>query len=80
MRDEPDAYQAYLLRLWRTRSQGRWEWRASIESPHTGERQLFASLEHLLVFLRQRCESQVGLPAARRETEVIRGHRDAGRE
>ena len=81
MRDEPDAYQAYLLRLWRTRSQGRWEWRASIDSPHTGERQLFPSLEHLVAFLRERCESQdPGLRQARREEEVIRRHRDAGRE
>ena len=59
MSDEPDAYQAYLLRLWRGQCQGRWEWRASIESPHTGERQWFASLEKLFAFLSERCDCQM---------------------
>jgi hypothetical protein len=59
MSDEPDAYQTYLLHLWRARYQGRWQWRASLESPRTGERQLFASLEQLLAFLSERCDSQV---------------------
>ena len=58
MDDEPDAYQTYVLRLWRARCQGKWQWRASIESPHTGERQLFASLEQLFTFVSERCESQ----------------------
>jgi hypothetical protein len=58
MKDEPDAYHAYMLRLWRTRCHGRWEWRASVESPHTGERQAFASLEQLFAFLSERCDSQ----------------------
>lgn len=58
MSNEPDAYQSYALRLWRAQCQGRWEWRASIESPHTGERQLFASLEQLYAFLSERCGSR----------------------
>lgn len=49
--DEQDRYQAYLLRLWRSKSRGRWSWRASLESPRTGERQLFACLEQLFAFL-----------------------------
>jgi hypothetical protein len=57
--DEPDAYQTYLLRLWRAQCQGKWQWRASIESRHTGERQSFASLEQLFAFLGERCDSQV---------------------
>jgi len=57
--DEPDAYQSYLLRLWRARYQGEWQWRASLESRHTGERQVFASLEQLFAFLVERCESRV---------------------
>ena len=59
MRDEPDAYQTYVLRLWRARCQGKWQWRASLESPHTAERQWFAGLEQLFTFLIERCESQV---------------------
>ena len=56
MSDEPDAYQTYVLRLWRAQCQGEWQWRASLESPHTGERQAFASLEQLFAFLGERCE------------------------
>jgi hypothetical protein len=59
MNDEPDRYQAYLLRLWRAQHQGEWQWRGSIESPRTGERQWFASLEQLFAFLRERCGSEV---------------------
>ena len=63
MNDEPDAYQTYVLRLWRARCKGRWQWRTSIESPHTGERQWFPSLEQLFVFLRGRCRDQVPDPS-----------------
>lgn len=56
--DEADAYQIYLLRLWRVRCHDRWQWRAFIESPHTGERHNFANPEELCAFLSQRCEGQ----------------------
>jgi hypothetical protein len=58
IRDEPDSYQTYVLRLWRARCQGKWELRASIESPHTGERHVFAGLMQLFAFLSERCECQ----------------------
>ena len=58
MSDEPDAYQAYLLRLWRVPYQGKWQWRASLESRRTGEHQVFGSLEQLFAFLGERCEGQ----------------------
>jgi len=51
-------YYAYMLRLWRSESQGRRQWRASLESPHTGERLLFAQLEQLFAFLSEQCEDQ----------------------
>jgi hypothetical protein len=63
MRDEPDAYQSYLLRLWRAQCDGIWQWRASLESPHTGERRAFAGLEQCFAFLRERCDRQV-LPSS----------------
>ncbi len=59
MNDEPDAYQTYVLRLWRARYKGRWQWRASIESPHTGERLAFAGLEQLFAYLSEQCDRQV---------------------
>jgi hypothetical protein len=67
MNDEPDAYQTYLLRLWRVRCQGKWQgaaalggqWNASLERPHTGERHVFASLQELFAYLSKLCSSQV---------------------
>ena len=59
MTDEPDAYQAYLLRLWRVPYKGEWQWRASLESPHTSERQWFACLEQLFAYLSEQCERQM---------------------
>jgi hypothetical protein len=60
MSDEPDAYQTYLLHLWRARYQGNWQWRASLESPRTGERQVFAGLQQLFAFVEERCDGQAG--------------------
>jgi hypothetical protein len=51
MDGERQGYQAYLVRLWRVRSGGKWVWRAALESPHTGERQAFADLAGLFAYL-----------------------------
>jgi len=51
---ENDAYMAYMLRLWRASENGESAWRASVESPHTGEHQIFADLETLFAFLEER--------------------------
>jgi hypothetical protein len=56
MNDEPDAYQTYILRLWRARCRGEWEWRVSLESPSRGERQWFSGLEPLFVYLSEQCD------------------------
>ena len=58
MRDEPDDYLAYLMRLWRVLYQGRWEWRASIDCPHTGERHSFGTLAGLFSFLEDKTSQQ----------------------
>jgi len=56
--DQPD-YLSYLLRLWWEGGEGEASgakgrvWRASLESPHTGERKGFASLEDVFEFLRE---------------------------
>jgi hypothetical protein len=44
-------YHSYLLRLWRTEGLGDVGWRASLESPETGQRIGFANLEQLFVYL-----------------------------
>ena len=67
MRHPP--YIAYMLRLWRSESQDRQQWRASLESPHTGERQVFSSLEQLYAFLSERCIDRAP-GAVQEETEV----------
>jgi len=46
-------YLAYLLRLWRTGPGKSAEWRASLQDPHTGQRIEFASLDDVVVFLKQ---------------------------
>jgi hypothetical protein len=52
-------YRVYLLRFWETRSVDPdvpSTWRFSLEEPHTGEKQGFASLKELVAFL----EAQTG--------------------
>jgi hypothetical protein len=55
---ESDGYQAYLLRLWRARCRGRWQWRVSIENPASGERHGFRTLTELFTFLRERTRQE----------------------
>ena len=53
-------YIAYLLRLWRADGTAGKEvfdtWRASLESPQTGERIGFGAVEELFAYLRQEME------------------------
>jgi len=48
---EGRRYISYLLRLWQTQSDEGLAWRASLESPHSGERVGFTSLADLCAFL-----------------------------
>jgi hypothetical protein len=56
MADERKGYQSYLLRLWESNEKGEHVWRASVESPLTGERRGFATLQALFAFLRAQTE------------------------
>jgi hypothetical protein len=58
--DTRQDYLAYMVRLWRTAGDPEPVWRASVESPHTGERHVFASVPALLAFL----QSQTGQPSS----------------
>ncbi len=50
--DRSATYLSYLLRLWQAGSRdGKSVWRASLENPHTGERQAFGDVEALVAFL-----------------------------
>jgi hypothetical protein len=53
MTSENSAYLAYMLRLWLVDDEGP-VWRASLESPHTGERHTFADSQTLLAFLEEK--------------------------
>jgi hypothetical protein len=53
MNKQPSAYQSYLLRLWLAGEKEKTVWRASLESPHSGERTNFATLEELFGFLQR---------------------------
>ena len=50
-------YLSYLLRLWQVGTE-KAVWRASLESPHTGERIPFASLDALFDFLQQQTSDE----------------------
>jgi len=56
MSPKQQRYQSYLLRLWRTQSDEQDIWRASLESPGTGQRHGFASLQELFRFLQTQTE------------------------
>ena len=51
MKKQQRRYHSYLLRLWQTSNGKKQIWRASLESPGSGERQGFASLKDLYGFL-----------------------------
>jgi hypothetical protein len=53
MLDRPPHYRSYLLRFWRERGlpEGRAVWRFSVEDPHTGQRQGFATLKAFVAYL-----------------------------
>jgi hypothetical protein len=51
MAKQQQGYLSYLLRLWQTSSDGEHIWRASLETPGSGERRGFASLRELFDFL-----------------------------
>ena len=53
--DNPNNYQAYLLRLWR--DDGNTPWRASLQDTRAGQLHTFASLSQLIAFI----EQQAGL-------------------
>jgi hypothetical protein len=54
MMAEQPGYLAYMLRMWQVNDGGDSVWRASVESPHTGERHGFANLELLFAFLEEK--------------------------
>ncbi|HZB96576.1 MAG TPA: hypothetical protein VE268_11495 [Herpetosiphonaceae bacterium] len=60
MSTKPDlqpGYASYLLRLWPVRSGGRVVWRASLESTRTADQHRFATLDQLMIFLREQTSS-----------------------
>lgn len=46
-------YLSYMLRLWQVQEDGELTWRASLESPQTGERRGFSNLAVLFAFLEE---------------------------
>ena len=56
---ERSGYLAYLLRMWRVEAEDGPVWRASLESPHTGERRGLANLQLLFAFLEEKTGGDV---------------------
>ena len=63
-------YLSYMLRLWETSNGERQIWRASLESPGSGQRQGFASLKGLIEFLEAQTE---GRDVQKREPDIQGG-------
>ena len=70
---QPD-YLSYLLRLWRMKG-GAAAWRGSIESPHTGERWGFGSLDELFAFLREQTGTMPDIGEAKSSAKQRKGER-----
>jgi len=63
-------YLSYLLRLWGAGRGAESAWRASLESPMTGERHGFASLKDLFAFLQAQADDLAGpAPASSDDVE-----------
>ena len=56
-KDKSPYYLSYLLRLWGAGQGAESTWRASLESPMTGEHHGFASLKDLFAFLQAQADS-----------------------
>lgn len=64
MANRKGRYLAYLLRIWQVNDAGKFAWRASLEDPHTGERQGFPNFDALIAFLWEQvsqgqCEAEI---------------------
>jgi hypothetical protein len=73
MAEKQPNYLSYLLRLWQTTSDGERIWRASVESPDTGERQGFSSLETLFDFLQDQTGQTVFSDAPTGDYDRLKG-------
>lgn len=47
------TYNSFLLKLWLVKQNGKLSWLASLEDPHTGQKQNFNCFEDLFIFLQQ---------------------------
>ena len=66
-------YQAYMLRLWSSEVEGRWVWRASLESVRSSERYIFSDLDAMVDFLQQQMTGQAQNPAGPTQPNQERG-------
>ena len=73
MEQQPGRYVAYLLRLWQVRSQGQWVWRASLERPADGKREVFPDVRQLLGFLQSLTASELLEAPASSERQPVAG-------
>lgn len=70
MNETQRGYVSYLLRMWQAQDNGDWVWRASLESPQTGQRWVFANLDEALAFVRRQSSE---LSAGRGDCENLPG-------
>jgi hypothetical protein len=67
MSDDRPRYQSFLLRLWQVRSKHGWGWQASLESPTTGKRLGFQTIDALVAFIEGQTQQALSLDQASQE-------------
>jgi hypothetical protein len=73
-------YVAYMLRIWMTEEAGKPAWRASLESPRSGDMLYFPSLNRLFQFLECGGNSPERDVSAAPEEDTSRGDDEKGSE
>lgn len=71
------AYQAYLLRIWRELPDGRW--RLTLEDPHTDERHAFNNVDLFIQFLLDMTETEEHQEDVKHTSNAGGKKRSAGR-
>jgi len=63
-------YRSYLLRLWRTKTEGQFNWRISLQESKSGHLENFTSLEQLLAYLQNDINNHSTLALAQGKSDA----------
>ena len=78
MNKKQSDYYAYLLRMWVEEREGQSVWRASLELPGPGKRQVFVNLESVIEFLKAQVGQQRPTGPGNIITVIFSGNKYSG--